>query len=134
MPITLEKSDVLSHLGEVPDKLKAAWHKDSSPQTPDGGIHGCFSFFGVAELCWDISENYDKIVITLKVAGAQVGRWVLDTHHTTIKISGNQGVFKEELDLTADFDKRQLKMKGKACYWAPFKWHCKSFDVVLVHW
>lgn len=127
--------DHLAHLGDVPEDVKAQWHLTSDPATVDENIKGCFGFFEVAELCWDISEVYDSITITLRVAGETVARWVLDKTNTCINISMRPLlVFKLEVKVCVDWGAKKLTLTGKACYWVPFSWHCKSYDVTLIHW
>ena len=134
--------DVLAQLGDVPEDLEAHWDSVTTAAAIDEDIHGSFGFHGIGELLWDISDVYDSATLTIKVAGMTVGKWVLDKAHTSVDIHlrptwlGPVGyALKFALGIVADWGAKKLTLSGKACCWAPFSWHCLSYDdLTLIHW
>lgn len=91
-------------------------------------------------VCWSYkifsvcvrSITSDKIVLDIKAAGVNVGRITLNRNNACVKIKENLGgdFARVDVSLCANFDKKELRIKGKIC--ASFV--CAKFNQTIIKW
>lgn len=59
--------------------------------------------FGPLNVSWSLDLGVPQFVADVKLFGAAIGHAVLNPQNPTVKIGGNVGLARAELDLTADF-------------------------------
>ncbi len=67
--------------------------------------------FGHLTVKWNIDTSIPRVTVDATLSGIPIGHAVLDRQHPTAHLGGNIGVAEAEIDLTADFDKKEIDYK-----------------------
>jgi hypothetical protein len=117
MTITVKNEDLLPELGDTP--------------TLENDLHACWGWHHVLEVC--VSYNGTDIHACIKLVGHDIACGNLSAAKPELCAKANVAVAKADVCVVADFTKREVKVKGKACYWAIIGWHCTHLDHVIFH-
>jgi hypothetical protein len=88
------------------------------------------------EVCYSINA----VSVVAKVAGVKIGQATLTPSNNGVHFGTNVGVAKVDINLSADFGKKELNVHGNACvrkvivFPPSFKWSCSNFNEVIFHW
>lgn len=91
---------------------------------------GCFNLAYGFKLCWELDIIAERIVIELKWNDISLGKWVLDSTHTSVHIGVKYLGYGVSLDLSVDWHEREVRLKGEIDYIIGKK----TFDVIIFKW
>jgi len=87
------------------------------------------------ELAWSVPLDLSSLTVDILGNGIVLWSTVLTPGRATEKWTGNQGLFKEDIELSADFTLGEVTVSGVVCHRAPEGWQCFRFpQTVLVAW
>jgi hypothetical protein len=95
-------------------------------------LDACWGF-GPLEVCASYANG--GIDYEVKLLGQRIGGGRLDQGSATGSIGVDLGLAKVSLSIVADFQARELRVRGEACVreWHG-GWNCSDFDAVILRW
>jgi hypothetical protein len=94
-------------------------------------IGGCYKIVGSPinlEVCYSFDATKKTVCVTIKLAGNTIGRECLSLSKPSYNICHSLAVVKACVGLSFNASTRCLTFTAKACFYAPFSWHCKSYQ------
>ena len=90
---------------------------------------GCVTIVGSPinlKVCYSLNTSDETVTVSVSLAGVSMGSATLSAKNPSVTLSLSLAVVKASI--TLKFDPRNLKLSytAKACYYAPFSWHCAS--------
>ncbi|PWG05820.1 hypothetical protein [Polaribacter aquimarinus] len=90
---------------------------------------GCITIVGSPidlKVCYSLNKQDETVTISVSLAGMSMGSATLSAKNPSVTLSLSLAIVKASI--TLKFDARNLKLSytAKACYYAPFSWHCAS--------
>ena len=90
---------------------------------------GCLTIVGSPidlKVCYSLNSQDETVTVSVSLAGISMGSATLSAKNPSVNLSLSLAIVKASIGLK--FDARNLKLSytAKACYYAPFSWHCAS--------
>jgi len=98
--------------------------------TQELALDACWSY-KVLQICVE-TVSTEKVVLSIKIAGVQIGKFTLNKANACIKIKENVGgdAARVDVDICVDFEKREIRAWGKIC----LLFVCYKFNQRILKW
>lgn len=90
---------------------------------------GCVTIVGSPinlKVCYSLNTQDESVTVSASIAGASMGSATLSAKNPSISLSLSLAIVKASISLKFDAKNLKLSYTAKACYYAPFSWHCAS--------
>ncbi len=96
---------------------------------------GCYTIVGSPidlKVCYSYNSKDKSVTVKVTLAGETMGRATLSASKPSVDFSLSLVVVKASIELKFEVSDLSLKYSAKACYYAPFSWHCASHHGTIV--